>query len=307
MHRLTIAKRALLGYRLNNILEIANKNYIEGKSYYNLTTSDNKLNGDHLKFHNKNFLIGVSTFLESYISDTLKEILISFPGKLESKNIKLESLANHGSTIGVITEMAEKYLNELNYKSFQDIIKICSKILQFDTNLDQELIGKITELKATRDIIIHNKGIVNETYLRKSAYHARGRDGDEILISADYLKDGVDLMIEFCDEFHKAIPDKIKSYDRKKAFREMWEMSGLNSVVNFDSAWVEDPNNDIVRPKKNFSWAWSSSEEELFKFFMFIYNSDDSNFDFFYLLKRWPPKSSSGQVILSWLDSPFHF
>lgn len=44
------------------------------------------------------------------------------------------------------------------------------------------------ECKATRDIIVHNAGIINKIYIEKTGSNARGIIGEEIVIDKLYFE-----------------------------------------------------------------------------------------------------------------------
>jgi hypothetical protein len=45
------------------------------------------------------------------------------------------------------------------------------------------------EIKASRDILVHNKGIANGAYVSKSGSRARVRDGEMVRISEKYHRE----------------------------------------------------------------------------------------------------------------------
>jgi len=48
-------------------------------------------------------------------------------------------------------------------------------------------IKDLAEIKASRDLLIHNRGIVNRAYLNKAGDRARFTDGDRLNIPEPYL------------------------------------------------------------------------------------------------------------------------
>ena len=44
----------------------------------------------------------------------------------------------------------------------------------------------LSEIKASRDILVHNKGVVNATYLAKAGKRARHKDGEPLEIPEQY-------------------------------------------------------------------------------------------------------------------------
>jgi hypothetical protein len=50
----------------------------------------------------------------------------------------------------------------------------------------EDEIGRIAEAKASRDVLIHNRGIVNPIYIAKSGSFARFKEGERVAISPQY-------------------------------------------------------------------------------------------------------------------------
>ena len=61
-----------------------------------------------------------------------------------------------------------------------------AKILSIE--IDDDLIKDYIEIKASRDIIVHNLGEINRLYVDKAGEKARGAVGDELVINGAYFK-----------------------------------------------------------------------------------------------------------------------
>ena len=64
----------------------------------------------------------------------------------------------------------------------------------------EEVVGRLSEMKATRDVIVHNRGRVNATYAEKSGDEARLDVGDRMEIPAPYLHDRWSLLLAIVSE-----------------------------------------------------------------------------------------------------------
>ena len=166
-------------------------------------------------------------------------------------------------------------------------------------------------IKATRDVYTHSNGTSNKTYQRKASSFAREELGRKLPLHDDYLLNARDKIEELINSYHSNGPSKFLSYNRVRAFEEMWTVTCLGKLVPFNDAW-EITDNDMVRPKE-ISWAWSGGEQALYDFFRQIYNSfhtskhgPDHNF-LAYASRIWPADTPEGQVLRSWIDAQFHF
>jgi len=54
--------------------------------------------------------------------------------------------------------------------------------------IDETLWDNWFESKATRDLIVHNSGIINKIYLEKAGTVARGKSGEKIVIDKKYFE-----------------------------------------------------------------------------------------------------------------------
>jgi hypothetical protein len=78
-----------------------------------------------------------------------------------------------------------RQLNELRYKHLREWFVAVNKAVKLDCPTEDE-IGALAEIKAARDILEHNAGVVNEIYLRKAGEKARYGIGDHIEIEDAY-------------------------------------------------------------------------------------------------------------------------
>ena len=74
-----------------------------------------------------------------------------------------------------------------------------SKIVKLGCPTDGE-IERIAEMKAARDLLIHNLGIVNKTDLDKAGTKARYAVGDKVVIDSLYFGDCCVLAKKLVDD-----------------------------------------------------------------------------------------------------------
>lgn len=85
-----------------------------------------------------------------------------------------------------IHAIIDRELNELKYKNVSDWFAYSQKLVSSCvTPIDG--VWLIAEAKATRDLIVHNGGVVNEIYKRKAGTFARSNIGKSINITGDYI------------------------------------------------------------------------------------------------------------------------
>ncbi|CAO3941605.1 hypothetical protein [Achromobacter mucicolens] len=67
-----------------------------------------------------------------------------------------------------------------------EYIKKLTKVLAIP--IDVGLVSDFLEIKASREIIIHNNGRINKLYVEKAGEKARGKIGDELTVDHAYFR-----------------------------------------------------------------------------------------------------------------------
>ncbi len=128
----------------------------------------------------------VSLF-EHFFFELLHRWLVAYPQSLSKKQVEFRTILNAVDTAEIIQAVVDKELNDIKYKSIADWFEYLQKLIALECPT-REQIEQLTEIKASRDILAHNNGIVNETYLRKAgAGHTRFMEGEILEISEQYL------------------------------------------------------------------------------------------------------------------------
>jgi hypothetical protein len=126
---------------------------------------------------------------EHLFFDVLRLILTDQPLHLRGKRqIEYYVVVASQTKDEIITAMIEKELNEIKFKNVRDWFDYLERLASGCKVSNTEL-GLIVEAKATRDLLVHNAGIVNQIYIEKSGKFARSKVGDEISVAGDYTRD----------------------------------------------------------------------------------------------------------------------
>ncbi len=127
------------------------------------------------------------TIFEAFVFDLLRILLAHDPRHLaQKKQIEVEVALSAPDRGALVLLIAEHELNELNYKRPKAWFDYLGKIVKLNCPTEGE-IERIAELKAARDLIIHNSGIVNKTYLDKAGTKARYAAGAKVVIDRPYF------------------------------------------------------------------------------------------------------------------------
>jgi hypothetical protein len=137
------------------------------------------------------------TFLvvfEAFFTDFLRAWLRAQPQYLMPTDPVDFPTIFHAADKGAIIDLVvERKVQGLFYKKPTEWFKYLDDKVQLGCPSVAE-VGKLAEAKAARDVLVHNRGIVNEVYLSKSGTFARYVVGERITISEAYHREVWNLL-----------------------------------------------------------------------------------------------------------------
>lgn len=305
MKYLTIAKRAQLAPTLALRRLTVVDNLGAAKSVFAKYKDSLSLSSGEDFFLRSTLLVGVVSQVEACMSDMAVELLVAFPGKLPGKQVDLERLAATGSIVETIRLAAVEHVNRLTFpKPFPETMTTLLKFFDPERSFEKSHLFEVNEIKCTRDLIVHNGGIVDGRYTQKAGSLSRGQEGKPIPLDDAYIEKSMDSVARLLADFYDLGPTRFSDRVPSRAFREMWEATVLQTNVPFDTAW-EIRGGRVFR--RELSWNWSSSEKMLFDFFLAIFDPQSPDIDTTVLraLRRWESPSLENHILRSWFDAPF--
>lgn len=148
------------------------------------------------------------TITETLLNYLLKNILIEFPQKIPNKRkIDVETALSADSLDSIKISIVDSILNEIAYKSPKDYAEEFTKYTGVNL-LENPTYHKYIELKATRDIHIHNGGTANDIYRTKANTLARVKSGEYLPVNVQYFLQSYECCIQLT-EFLEIELDKI--------------------------------------------------------------------------------------------------
>src|SRR5207249_3392401 len=93
----------------------------------------------------------------------------------------------------VTLHVVNKELNELAYERPKDWFKYLEGRVKLGCPTEEE-VDRIGEVKASRDILAHNRGIANKIYLSKAGKFARFGDAQKLDIPEHYHRETWELI-----------------------------------------------------------------------------------------------------------------
>ena len=131
---------------------------------------------------------------EAAYFDAIKLLLLDNPLRLPGKRqIEYSAVVAAASREEVLAYMVERELNELKYKPVAEWFAYLNRLVT-GVNVTDLDVCRIAEAKATRDLLVHNSGIVNDIYIQKAGSLARYKVGETVTISSDYALEAWQLL-----------------------------------------------------------------------------------------------------------------
>ncbi len=212
-----------IGFRPDKTSMLGNRQYTEEELLKRISDLANEklaLNG----------IYQLITIIEALLGDLVRLIIIKFPKKIGNKrSIKSIDILNCNSIEDLHAKTANVILNELSYKSPKDFAEESKKFISVNL-LECPSFHKYIEIKATRDIHIHNLGIVNELYIAKSSTHVRAPLDQYLPVNNTYYLESYEACLQLVEwlerELHEIWPSS--EFEDRKSQKKAKELEEKN-------------------------------------------------------------------------------
>ena len=148
----------------------------------------------------------VSLF-EDFFFELLRYWLAAYPGSLSRKQVEFGVILRAPDKATLVLAVVDKELNDLKYERVADWFAYLDRLVKLGLPTAAE-IEKLAEIKASRDILVHNKGITNATYVSKAGSQARYRDGERLKVPEPYHRDSWETIKKVVRELSDAAINK---------------------------------------------------------------------------------------------------
>ncbi|MBF5039514.1 hypothetical protein INP77_08430 [Methylophilus sp. 13] len=237
-----------VGYRADHTAILSQKKY----------TKEELLQRYQFLAHQQMPINGIAQLVsisETLLGDIVRNVIMRYPQKLGNKrSVQLSTVLEAQSLEEIHLKAMDTLLNELSYKSpneFSDSFKELTSI----TLLECPAFHKYIEMKATRDIHVHNRGVSNKTYLKKAGSHARAKDGQSLPVDIPYFLESYEACIqitewleqELDERWHSTVRESIRNNSEDNASKN----NGSTEHQSSDAIPLSDISlEDIAKPKK---------------------------------------------------------
>jgi len=157
------------------------------------------------------------TIVEALLGDVLRSVIVRYPQKLGAKrSLQLQVVLEAQTLEEVHLKATDSLLNELSYKSPAEFAEALESLLSINL-LECPAFHKYIELKATRDIHVHNRGVVNDTYMKKAGSHARVKNGVFLPVDISYFLESYEACLQLAEWLESELDQHWHSSEREAA------------------------------------------------------------------------------------------
>jgi hypothetical protein len=133
------------------------------------------------------------SIFEAFFFDLLRLWLLAYPQHLMGRKVDFKTVLDAPDKDAVTLAVVNKELNEVLYERPADWFAYLNDKVKLGCPTMDE-IERIAEAKASRDALVHNRGVAGRAYLLKAGKLARHKEGEQIDILQDYHRQTWELI-----------------------------------------------------------------------------------------------------------------
>ena len=211
-------------------------------------------------------LVMAMAAVESALTESLEYYLRNFPQKISSgKSLSVDALPSN--TAELLAAAAHREVVALGYKSFPDFLKGYAAAVSIELGtLSTENLESVQEVKATRNLVLHNGLRANAIYLEQAG-PARRADyvGDKVKVDPAYVMISIETLLSFVTRLEAQVDAKYLKYTKIAAHRELWRYMFDSPLLAYDDCWeVDEAKDRIVACKRGRYEGDISNSERIF-------------------------------------------
>lgn len=130
----------------------------------------------------------------AYVAELLAVVFRTRPETLRSsESVRLDDVLKHASMEDLVHDLAERRVNQLSYQGMRDLSAYLSDRLGFELFPKPESLERAVRIIESRNIIVHNRGLVNELFLSR-APRASANVGEPLDLDTDLIFDDLEFI-----------------------------------------------------------------------------------------------------------------
>lgn len=148
------------------------------------------------------------TIFEGYLTDIVREILVSHPSELElGRHLSAETVLKLTGRKQIIRHLVDNEIDEFSYKSFSKVVDYFDKKFNINLRNSSVSINQIKEIFETRHIHVHNRGKISRQYLRSTG-DSKLKLGHYKTVTRNYLRNSIDVIIKIAEFIDREVQTK---------------------------------------------------------------------------------------------------
>jgi hypothetical protein len=204
-----------------------------------------------------NGLLQLITLVEALLFDLIRMVINQHPKKLgEKQQVSLKLVLESKSIDEIRTRAIDELINSVSYKTPREFAEVFASFTGVKL-LECPSFHIYIEAKATRDILIHNRGVANDTYLRKAGSHARGHPGQALPVHVQYFLESYEACLKLTEWLEAEFHEQWHSSEYKLRSLEKPSAATSNNAAVTD-VLVTDPSKGLIE-EANVNNAKSTS------------------------------------------------
>ncbi len=158
-------------------------------------------------------LVPTVAVTEGYLADMLRVVLRAFPNKLAvtDKKVDLAVVLDAEDLDDLLEGVISNQIHSAFYTSPSKYFEYIERTLSISLPANRKVM--YSEVKATRDIYVHNGGIANRLYIQKAGALSRAEDGDPLPLDEDYFSSAITCMKGVIQSVYQSL---LRKYGKSK-------------------------------------------------------------------------------------------
>jgi hypothetical protein len=133
------------------------------------------------------------SIFESYFFDLLRLWLRAYPHSLGNKDVKFQAILDAPDKDAITSLVVAEEVVKILYRRPADWFAYLEDRAKLGCPTAEE-VERLAEAKASRDVLVHERGVANATYEAKAGKFARFKAGERIEIPEKYHRDAWELL-----------------------------------------------------------------------------------------------------------------
>lgn len=135
----------------------------------------------------------VSVF-ESFMADFLRLWIAAHPNQLRDRKVDMVDVLAAPDKEAIVQAVVDRKVADILYERPANWFRLVPDRAGVPCPA-ADAVARFAEAKATRDVIVHNRGVVGRAYLDKAGPLARFVDGERVEVPAPYTRDLRDTLL----------------------------------------------------------------------------------------------------------------